>query len=504
MEKSDHDSVSNRNHSPRRQSDSSVPAAAAEAKMDSSNESAIKQSHPVPDSQDRREEDLPSHPHTPPSSSEKQPSATQDATPPQTLPVHRNQEPLTPRGQQQTEAESNDDGTPSKQRRCKCKASRCLKLYCECFASGSYCNGCNCLKCQNNLENEAERQEAIKAILERNPGAFKRKIGASPQEDVSQLVTLGKHSRGCNCKRSGCLKKYCECYQANVRCSENCRCRHCKNFEGSQDIKQTTNATVELAIDLPQSRKIKAASHSVADRGSSAVPHVQDQTVNYVVRNGDTSLFTVPNNRVVSGSTAPTYSYRSSQSDTNQLRHAKELCSLLVSKSVEVANKMSGTDKKRKAEKDSSLDSAQRDANVMNDSPDCVLDAGRMDEKPMSPATRALMCDEKPVTISEKEASVRVRTSQEKEDTDTSSEVYAEQENQILSNFRDHLMQLFNRGSINGKLIFLLERSYPLCINLERGDEQTSKRPTQIRVERNQRMKSRAMETQVWVLRELL
>ncbi|XP_022552964.2 protein tesmin/TSO1-like CXC 7 isoform X2 [Brassica napus] len=422
MEKSDHDSVSNRNHSPRRQSDSSVPAAAAEAKMDSSNESAIKQSHPVPDSQDRREEDLPSHPHTPPSSSEKQPSATQDATPPQTLPVHRNQEPLTPRGQQQTEAESNDDGTPSKQRRCKCKASRCLKLYCECFASGSYCNGCNCLKCQNNLENEAERQEAIKAILERNPGAFKRKIGASPQEDVSQLVTLGKHSRGCNCKRSGCLKKYCECYQANVRCSENCRCRHCKNFEGSQDIKQTTNATVELAIDLPQSRKIKAASHSVADRGSSAVPHVQDQTVNYVVRNGDTSLFTVPNNRVVSGSTAPTYSYRSSQSDTNQLRHAKELCSLLVSKSVEVANKMS----------------------------DCVLDAGRMDEKPMSPATRALMCDEKPVTISEKEASVRVRTSQEKEDTDTSSEVYAEQENQILSNFRDHLMQLFNRGSING------------------------------------------------------
>lgn len=162
--------------------------------------------------------------------------------------------------------------------------------------------------------------------------------------------------------------------------------------------------------------------------------------------------------------------YRSSQSDTNQLRHAKELCSLLVSKSVEVANKMSGTDKKRKAEKDSSLDSAQRDSNVMNDSPDCVLDAGRMNEKLMSPATRALMCDEEPVTISEKEASVRVRTSQEKEDTDTSSEVYAEQENQILSNFRDHLMQLFNRGSINGKLIFLLERSYPLCINLERGD----------------------------------
>ncbi|XP_009129946.1 protein tesmin/TSO1-like CXC 7 [Brassica rapa] len=391
-----------------RQSDSSVQAAAVEAKMESSNESAIKQSHPVLDSQDRREEeDFPSHPQTPPSSSEKQPSATQDAshaTPPQTLPVHRNQE-----------AESNDDVTPSEQRRCKCKASRCLRLYCECFASGSYCNGCNCLKCHNTLENEAERQEAIKATLERNPGAFEPKIGATPQEDVRQLVTLGKHSRGCNCKRSGCLKKYCECYQANVRCSENCRCRDCKNFEGSDELDMSGY------LDLLQARKIKAASHSVADRGSSAVPPlVQDQTVNYVVRDGDTSLFTVPNNRVVPGSTAPTY--RSSQSDTNQLRHAKELCSLLVSKSVEVANKMS----------------------------DCVLDAGRMDEKPMSPATRALMCDEEPVTISEKETSARVRTSQEKEDTGTSSEVYAEQEKQILLSFKDHLMQLLNRGSING------------------------------------------------------
>jgi hypothetical protein len=25
---------------------------------------------------------------------------------------------------------------------CNCKNSRCLKLYCECFASGRYCDGC--------------------------------------------------------------------------------------------------------------------------------------------------------------------------------------------------------------------------------------------------------------------------------------------------------------------------------------------------------------------------
>ncbi|KAF8095694.1 hypothetical protein N665_0326s0036 [Sinapis alba] len=198
-------------------------------------------------------------------------------------------------------------------------------------------------------------------------------------------------------------------------------------------------------LHTPESRKRNLASHSVAARGSSPVPHlVPNQTVNYVVRNGDTSLFTVPNNKA--GLVSTTGTYRSSLSNTMQLRHVKELCSLLVSKSVEVANKMSGAN-----EKDSSLDPSQRDANVINDSPDCVLDDVRKDEKPMSPATGALMCDDEHVNISEKETFAPERTSEEEEDRDTSSEVYLEQERQILSCFKDHLIQLLNRGSIYGR-----------------------------------------------------
>lgn len=44
--------------------------------------------------------------------------------------------------------------------------------YCECFASGIYCDGCNCVNCYNKKENEADRKEAIEAILERKPDAF--------------------------------------------------------------------------------------------------------------------------------------------------------------------------------------------------------------------------------------------------------------------------------------------------------------------------------------------
>ena len=59
---------------------------------------------------------------------------------------------------------------------CNCKNSRCLKLYCECFASGRYCDGCNCVNCCNNKESEQVRQAAVEAILERNPNAFRPKI----------------------------------------------------------------------------------------------------------------------------------------------------------------------------------------------------------------------------------------------------------------------------------------------------------------------------------------
>ena len=35
--------------------------------------------------------------------------------------------------------------------------------------------------------------------------------------------------KGCNCKRSKCLKMYCECYLAGLGCSDNCRCIGCEN-----------------------------------------------------------------------------------------------------------------------------------------------------------------------------------------------------------------------------------------------------------------------------------
>lgn len=108
---------------------------------------------------------------------------------------------------------------------CNCTKSHCLKLYCECFAQGQLCQNCNCNNCMNNLAYEEERGRAIKMTLERNPTAFHPKIGRGEGER--------KHTKGCNCKRSGCLKNYCECYEAKISCSDLCRCLGCRNTEDS-------------------------------------------------------------------------------------------------------------------------------------------------------------------------------------------------------------------------------------------------------------------------------
>ena len=133
---------------------------------------------------------------------------------------------------------------------CTCKKSQCLKLYCHCFAASTTCgDSCSCADCRNTVASASDIMKARDRSFHRKTSPLVADIRdyrgvariASPL-----LLDHGSHShyqanerpyRGktiaCKCRKSLCLKKYCECFSGSLFCSPTCRCMDCKNTPGA-------------------------------------------------------------------------------------------------------------------------------------------------------------------------------------------------------------------------------------------------------------------------------
>ncbi|XAR70885.1 hypothetical protein NMG60_11027922 [Bertholletia excelsa] len=401
------------------------------------------------------------------------------------------------------------DGTPKKPKQCNCRNSRCLKLYCECFSSGIYCDGCNCTNCHNNIEHDAVRQEAVGVILERNPNAFRPKIAQSPlksqdgREEAGDVTVMAKHNKGCNCKKSGCLKKYCECFQANILCSENCKCMDCKNFEGSEErkalfhgdhtnfisyIHQAANAAINGAIGTsrlgtsPVSKKRKNQEIIFGTTTSHQSTHgIMHSQQGYDLKAAATSSYhlSAPGSCTTSAilPRSSNLMFRSPLADVLQTQKIKELCSLLVLVSAEakrpLADKKGQRDEieEKKQLEGSMVSSVQDKHSKIEDNahpsvPDDCLSVNQVDRvddsgsdgsnalirRPPSPLTLALICDEKDTFMAngspDAAASCSGNMTYKSCRGQGFTDLYAQQERLVLTKFRDSLNMLITCGSI--------------------------------------------------------
>ena len=88
---------------------------------------------------------------------------------------------------------------------CSCTKTRCIKKYCECFANNKLCKDCLCQNCMNNIYQFNNKE--------------------------IQKTSIGAENVTCTCSKSGCNKKYCECYKTGMFCNNKCRCINCKNTQ---------------------------------------------------------------------------------------------------------------------------------------------------------------------------------------------------------------------------------------------------------------------------------
>ncbi|KAF8686802.1 hypothetical protein HU200_043412 [Digitaria exilis] len=163
-----------------------------------------------------------------------------------------------------------DDGEACK--RCSCKKSKCLKLYCECFAAGVYCSEpCSCQGCLNKPIHEEIVLSTRKQIEFRNPLAFapkviRMKILTIPQHQLVTREDAIARSQAVSRNTVNAIRHHCLVIHLNINVL--LACAASAETEVTEEIKQegeqTENCGTEKENDQ-QKTNVQSEDHPLLE-----------------------------------------------------------------------------------------------------------------------------------------------------------------------------------------------------------------------------------------------
>lgn len=86
-----------------------------------------------------------------------------------------------------------------------------------------------------------------------------------PPKVIGGLRDQVTKSKQCNCKRSNCLKLYCDCFQSGIHCTSLCNCLSCKNLPGTEHAARRTKAILVTLERNPHAFRPRLLSLGIAD-----------------------------------------------------------------------------------------------------------------------------------------------------------------------------------------------------------------------------------------------